>query len=163
VLNFTPQITQGDTVQMTVYQETGNVISNSDPLNPVTSKRSIKTSVQVNNQDILVLGGLISTENKNNVNKVPFLGDIPGIGVLFRSKTQSVDKRNLMVFIRPTILRSEDDSVRIANGKYDFMRDQEILKQHEAVKPSSSDSETALLPSRVPSPQAVQLPVPFSS
>ncbi len=93
----------------------------------VTNKRSIKTKVLVEDETILVLGGLISDEERTVENKVPLLGDMPLVGRLFRSTTQTLTKQNLMVFIHPVIIDSEADSRKATGDKYDYIKS---LREH---------------------------------
>jgi general secretion pathway protein D len=125
-LYIRPQITKGNAIQFDIEQKV-DALGTRSPDGPTTTNREIKTTVLVNDGDILVLGGLIKTENSQSVNKVPFLGDIPLIGNLFKARGDSLDKTNLMVFLRPVILRDGQDGLLVTGGKYDFMRDQEIL------------------------------------
>ena len=121
-LKVTPQINEGDTVQMVIEQETSSVIPGTVEIGIATRKRSIKTSVLVDDGGILVLGGLIQDEVSDSESKVPFLGDIPVIGFLFRSQKTTKTKANLMVFLRPSILRDQKDAAFVTNEKYSFIR-----------------------------------------
>ena len=121
-LKVTPQINEGDTVQMVIEQETSSVIPGTEEIGIATRKRSIKTSVLVDDGGILVLGGLIQEEVSDSQSKVPLLGDIPVIGFLFRSQNTTKTKANLMVFLRPSILRDDKDAAFVTNEKYSFIR-----------------------------------------
>lgn len=122
-LKITPKINQGDSVTLDVLQEIETIADSSQVANDiVTNKRSIKTKVLVEDETILVLGGLISDEQQLFENKVPFFGDLPLIGRLFKSTTESLVKKNLMVFIHPVIVTSEDDSRRETRRKYEGMK-----------------------------------------
>ncbi len=125
-LRIKPQITQDDAVVLQIQQ---NVDSLGTPINgdPTTITRDITTSVLVNDMDILVLGGLIRTEEIDNIYKVPYLGDMPLIGNLFRSQNTQTTKTNLMMFLRPTILRDRNESMQVTGGKYNWMRNQQVL------------------------------------
>jgi general secretion pathway protein D len=120
-LRVRPQISQGGTVKMAIYQETSN-IQESTSSGLITSKRSIDTNVLVDNGQIVVLGGLIEDTLSDSVEKVPLLGDIPLLGYLFRYQTKKRGKTNLMVFLRPTVIRSNSDSVAVAGDRYDYMQ-----------------------------------------
>jgi general secretion pathway protein D len=120
-LRVRPQISQGGTVKMAIYQETSN-IQESTSSGLITSKRSIDTNVLVDNGQIVVLGGLIEDTLSDSVEKVPLLGDIPLLGYLFRYQTKKRGKTNLMVFLRPTVIRSNNDSVAVAGDRYDYMQ-----------------------------------------
>jgi general secretion pathway protein D len=130
-LRVKPQISQGGTVRMAIYQET-SAIDNSVAINTaglITTKRSLDTNVLVDDGQIIVLGGLIDDNLQDSTEKVPGLGDIPLIGGLFRYKTRSHIKTNLMVFLRPTIIRNNEQSVSLAGDRYDYIRNEEITGQ----------------------------------
>ncbi len=130
-LRVKPQISQGGTVKMAIYQETSAVTDSTNPAGLITSKRSLDTNVLVDDGQIIVLGGLIDDNMQDSIEKVPGLGDIPIIGNLFKYKTRSHVKTNLMVFLRPTIIRSNEQSVNLAEDRYDFIRNEEISGQPE--------------------------------
>ena len=147
VLKVTPQINEGDTVKLVLEQETSSVIPQSLELGLAglsTRKRSIKTSVLVDDGGILILGGLIQEEVTDSENKVPLLGDIPVIGFLFRSQSTTKTKANLMVFLRPTILRDYKDATFVTNEKYSYIRGIESEPYDE------DDGSYGLLDSSVP-------------
>ena len=121
-LKVTPQINEGDTVQMVIEQEVSSVIPGTFEQGIATRKRSIKTSVLVDDGGILILGGLIADEVSDTESKVPLLGDIPIIGFLFRTENTTKSKQNLMVFLRPTILRDHKDAAFVTNEKYSHLR-----------------------------------------
>jgi general secretion pathway protein D len=121
-LKVTPQINEGDTVQLVIEQETSSVIPGTVELGIATRKRSIKTTVLVDDGGILILGGLIQEEVTDTESKVPLLGDIPIIGFLFRSQSTTKSKQNLMVFLRPSILRDHRDAAFVTNEKYNYIR-----------------------------------------
>ena len=124
-LKITPMITKGDAVKLTIEQHTGSVKTPGD--RPTTSERSVKTAVVVNNKDILVLGGLIQGQQDAGESKVPILGDIPIIGNLFKRTASNLNKKNLMVFIRPVVISNSDESNNISLSKYDYTRDGQLL------------------------------------
>jgi general secretion pathway protein D len=120
-LKVLPQINAGDTIRLDIEQE----VSSAGPLvdnNRDLSTRKIKTSVMVDDGKILVLGGLISDDIQETEQRVPILGSIPLLGWLFRYNTTTQKKSNLMVFLRPTILRDSAANDRITFNKYDYMR-----------------------------------------
>jgi len=121
-LKVTPQINEGDTVKLVLEQETSSVIPGTFEQGTATRKRSIKTSVLVDDGGLLILGGLISEEVSDTESKVPLLGDIPIIGFLFRTENTTRQKANLMVFLRPTILRDSKDAAFVTNEKYSRLR-----------------------------------------
>jgi len=121
-LKVTPQINEGDTVQLVLEQEVSSVIPGTVEQGIATRKRSIKTSVLVDDGGILILGGLIAEEVSDTKSKVPLLGDIPLIGFLFRTENTTKTKQNLMVFLRPSILRNHKDATFVTNEKYNHLR-----------------------------------------
>lgn len=131
-LKVTPQINEGDAVQMTIEQEVSSV-SGATSIDISINKREIKTTVIVDDGGTIVLGGLIDEEVQESVSKVPLLGDIPIIGHLFKSTSTSTRKRNLMVFIRPTIVRDGVTMNEISHRKYNYMRAQQLHKQSQGI------------------------------
>ncbi|HSM97511.1 MAG TPA: type II secretion system secretin GspD, partial [Gallionella sp.] len=130
-LRVRPQISQGGTVKMAIYQETSAIQDSTNSAGLITSKRSLDTNVLVDDGQIIVLGGLIDDNMQDSVEKVPGLGDIPILGGLFQYKKRSHVKTNLMVFLRPTIIRSNEQSVSLAGDRYDYIRNAEIAGQPE--------------------------------
>jgi len=132
-LRIKPQINDGDTIQLEVLQETSAITSAvvaGVTGGVITNRRSIEAVVQVDDGQIVALGGLISDDIEDTVSKVPFLGDIPLLGNLFRSKTKRAIKRNLMVFLKPHIIRSPEDLAKFSKSKYDDVRrDSQIAAQ----------------------------------
>lgn len=128
-LRVRPQISEGGTVKMAIYQETSAVQDSSNAAGIITSKRSIETNVLADDGQIIVLGGLIEDTVGDGVDKVPLLGDIPIIGNLFKYQTRSRKKTNLMVFLRPTIIRSSAQSASVVADRYDYIRGTEIAAQ----------------------------------
>lgn len=128
-LDVKPQINAGGTVKLAIRQEVssvaGPVSNNSSDL--IINKREIQTTVTVDDGDILVLGGLLDDNERRTIEKIPLLGDIPLLGNLFKSKARTRNKTNLMVFIRPTILRSREDSLRLTEQRYGYLRAQQML------------------------------------
>ena len=129
-LRVRPQISEGGTVKMTIYQETSNV-QQTTAAGIITNKRSIDTNVLVDDGQIIVLGGLIEDSLQDGEEKVPFLGDIPILGNLFKYQKRSHVKTNLMVFLRPTVIRSNEQSVSLSTDRYDYIRNAEISGQSE--------------------------------
>lgn len=122
-LSITPQINEGDNIQLKIKQESSSVSAGSaGAADLVTNKRTLDTTVMVDDGDILVLGGLIDDNVQQNEQKVPILGDIPIIGALFRSTSVNKTKQNLMIFIRPTILRDRETANYYTGRKYNQMR-----------------------------------------
>ncbi|WP_404401635.1 type II secretion system secretin GspD [Idiomarina seosinensis] len=120
-LKVTPQINEGDAVQMLIEQEVSS-LSGATSVDVIVNKRELKTTVMANDGETIVLGGLIDEDVQESVSKIPFLGDIPVLGKLFSSTSTSTQKRNLMVFIRPTIVRDGTKLSQISKQKYNYMR-----------------------------------------
>ncbi|QNL19487.1 type II secretion system secretin GspD [Hyphobacterium sp. CCMP332] len=123
-LEVRPQINEGDTIRLAIRQEVssvaGTVSASSDEL--ITNQREISTTVLADNGEIIVLGGLIEQDRQTTASGVPGLGRLPGVGRLFRSEGESVVQRNLMVFIRPTIIRSEEEMRDVTGRSYGRIR-----------------------------------------
>lgn len=131
-LKVTPQINEGTAVQLLIEQEVSSV-SGATSVDISINKREIKTTVIVDDGATIVLGGLIDEDVQESVSKVPILGDIPIIGNLFKSTTSSKRKRNLMVFIRPTIIRDGITMNTISHRKYNFIRAEQLNRQSEGI------------------------------
>ena len=125
-LKVKPQISQGGTVKMAIYQETSAISPIVNVAGLITTKRSIDTNVLVDDGQIIVLGGLIDDNLQDSEDRVPFLGDIPWIGTLFRYHNRTHTKTNLMVFLRPTVIRSNEQNSDLAADRYDYIRNTEI-------------------------------------
>ena len=125
-LKVKPQISQGGTVKMAIYQETSAISPIYNVAGLITTKRSIDTNVLVDDGQIIVLGGLIDDNLQDSEDKVPFLGDIPWLGTLFRYHNRTHGKTNLMVFLRPTVIRSNEQNSDVAVDRYDYIRNAEI-------------------------------------
>ena len=130
-LRVKPQINDDGSIKLKIFQEISNVdpSSKNDPAGLITNKRSIETNVIVDDGAIVVLGGLLQDEYTDGQTKVPVLGDIPGLGSLFKSQNRARKKTNLMVFIRPTVLRTEAATAAFSDNKYQDMRDKQQALQ----------------------------------
>lgn len=119
-----PQINEGNAVKMYINQEVSSIFGPLGEMSTdlITNKRNIKTTVLVEDGETIVLGGLIDDDVQESVKKVPFLGDIPLLGRLFKTTSISRTKRNLMVFLRPTIVRDSNDVRAISNRKYNYFQ-----------------------------------------
>lgn len=137
-LKVKPQINEGNTIRLDITQEVSSVVSIDQNAGPTTNTRTITTSVLVDDGKMLVLGGLISDDVQDIEQRVPLLGKIPLLGFLFRYKSSKQVKRNLMVFLRPVIVRDEGSSSRITFDKYDYMRE---LQQNYGKKGPSLPSQ----------------------
>jgi general secretion pathway protein D len=127
-LRIRPQIGENGAIRMTIFQEQSSV-KGTTQAGPSTSKRSIEGTVVVDDGQILVLGGLIEDRLDTTQNKVPFFGDLPFVGGLFRSETRTRKRSNLMVFLRPVVLRDADASTRFSADRYDQLRGRQLQGQ----------------------------------
>jgi general secretion pathway protein D len=127
-LRVRPQVGEGDTVRMTVFQEKSDVVPSAaaSSQGPTTSKSSIETTVVVDDGETLVLGGLLSDDYADSDSKVPWLGDIPVLGNLFKSTSRNRKKSNLMVFLHPVVMRTQGDSNALTLDRYDYMRQRQM-------------------------------------
>src|SRR5204863_4151385 len=133
-LKIKPQISEGGSVRLDIAQEISTVTSppaGVQAADIITNKRSVETKVLVDDGSTIVLGGLIEDRITETRNQVPFLGRIPLLGALFRSKSESKQKTNLMIFLRPTILRTVESNFRVTTDRYEYMHAQPI--QPEAI------------------------------
>jgi len=137
-LQIKPQINQGDAISLEILQEISSLApSTVSAADIVTNKRSIQTTVIANDGDLIILGGLIDDNLQESSEKVPLLGDLPILGAAFRYKKSTMVKRNLMVFIRTTIVRDAAVLAAASHGKYTLLRTQQLL---------SSDADVMLMP-----------------
>ena len=127
---MTPQIIEGNAVQLC---RTEVSVSGATAVDISINKREIKTTVIVDDGGTIVLGGLIDEEVQESVSKVPLLGDIPIVGNLFKSTSSSKRKRNLMVFLRPSIVRDAATMNEISHRKYNYIRAQQLDRQADGI------------------------------
>jgi general secretion pathway protein D len=122
-LKVKPQISETGTVKLTIFQEVSSVVPNSvgSSTGLITNKRSIESNVLVDDGSIIVLGGLLSDEYSGGASQVPLFGDIPVIGWLFKSESRTRTKKNLMVFLRPVVMRDAAASDALSNNRYQQM------------------------------------------
>ncbi len=132
-LEVTPQINAGDEVRLELRQEVSSIAGPvSDDFNElIINKREIKTTVTVGDGEIIALGGLLDDNERRTIEKIPFLGDIPLLGELFKSRGKSRVKTNLMVFIRPKILRSRADARAFSARRYGYIRGRQLRRDPE--------------------------------
>jgi general secretion pathway protein D len=132
-LRVRPQISEGGTVKMAIYQESSSIdTTQNNAAGLITNLRSITTNVLVDDGQIIVLGGLIQDNVSDTDEHVPGLGDLPLVGNLFKYKTRSRGKTNLMVFLRPIVIRNEEQSANVTADRYDYMRTQEKATQPQS-------------------------------
>jgi len=157
-LKVKPQINEGNAIRLDIEQKVDGIAAGSAGKGDVvTNERSITTSVLVDNGAALVLGGLIEDRVVENEQKVPGLGDIPFLGALFRYKSVQKVKINLMVFMRPTILRTKQDNLNLTRSKYGFIRNRQLDLLDEGVGLLSGE-EHPILPSEH---DYLDIPAPF--
>lgn len=123
-LRVRPQINENGTIKMTVFQETSTVQAGTEnnANGPTTNKRAIESSVLVEDGGLVMLGGLLSDNYSNNIEKIPLAGDIPVLGNLFKNETRKREKVNLMMFLRPVVMRDAATTAQVTNERYDNMR-----------------------------------------
>jgi general secretion pathway protein D len=157
-LKVKPQINEGDAIRLDIEQTVDGISAGAAGTGDiVTNERSIKTTVLVDDGKLLVLGGLIKDDLVETEQKVPLLGDIPLLGMLFRYKSVKKVKTNLMVFLRPTILRTKNDNLNLTRGKYNFIRSKQLLLDKDGVSLLSDESQPVL---PIPA-EFLELPAPF--
>jgi general secretion pathway protein D len=129
-LKVTPRIHEGDTIRLEIDQQSSDLSTDASAVesgaNTITTKRSIKTTILAKDREFIVLGGLVREDDTESVSKVPLLGDIPFIGVLFRSTQKTREKTNLMVFLKPTILRDGNTLSTLSQNKYQSIRELQL-------------------------------------
>jgi general secretion pathway protein D len=159
-LRVRPQVSEGGTVKLQIYQEISNLSSTTTAASDlITNMRSIDSTVLVDDGRIIVLGGLISDTTQDGVDKVPLLGDIPGLGYFFKYEKRKRVKTNLMVFLRPYVLRDTSSSDVLTGERYDFIRQKQAefrMQPHFALP----DMQMEPLPDLMnpPPPQPVDKP-----
>jgi len=161
-LRIKPQIGEGGTVRMTIFQESSSVSDKVAPgttnAGPTTNKRQIETNVVVDDGGIIVLGGLIEDRFIENKSKIPLLGDIPGVGALFRSESRTKNRTNLMVFLRPVVLRDAPAGDRLSLDRYEQIRAQQMDSQPVPRPMLPLQDSPVLPPLQAPVPAAAPAP-----
>jgi general secretion pathway protein D len=146
-LRIKPQISEGGTVRLQIYQEVSSIQDSTNVAGVITNKRAVESTVLVDDGQIVVIGGLIQDTVKDGLQKVPLLGDIPLLGALFQYKTRSRTKTNLMIFLRPTVLRDAERADSITGSRYDYI----LGEQNKAAarpNPPLPDVQSPSLPPR---------------
>jgi general secretion pathway protein D len=164
-LKIKPQIMQGGTVKLQIYQEISSVVASSasSTAGVTTNKRSFESNIMVDDNQIVVLGGLISDSVNDVASKTPLLGDIPILGNLFRYETRQHTKTNLMVFIRPYVMYESDGYRKITDDRYDMMskrREAARMPDHLILQ---NDDKNKALPPRPVSPAPASAPAAASA
>ena len=151
-LKVKPQISESGSVKMTIYQEVSSVDSTTSNAGLITNKRSIESNVMVQDGSVIVLGGLLSDTYEGSNSQVPGLGDIPLLGALFKSEARSRKKTNLMVFLRPVVLRDENSTSALSQQRYREMNEAQQGSHQPAspVAPVANDAQLPVLPSKKP-------------
>ena len=167
-LRVKPQISENGTVKMQIYQEVSSVDQNStnSPTGLITNKRSIESHVLVEDGAIVVLGGLLQDDTSNNQERVPGLGNVPFFGNLFKSEARRRNKTNLMVFLRPVVVRDGAATEALSRGRYELMRIDQQGFQPVATSTlpiSGSAVLPALGPEAQPIPSTAPAPVPATT
>lgn len=165
ILKITPQITDEDTILLKIEQEASGIAAAAAQVSTtdlVTNKRTITTRVLVDDGGMLVLGGLIEDRLTESESRVPVLGKIPVIGALFRVRNTQKTKTNLMVFIRPRVLRTAEQAAIETNAKYNYLRDLQLGRNEGKVRMIPGAKQPTLPPLVGPT-QPTQLPPPPSS
>lgn len=121
ILKVKPRISEGGTINLVISQEVSKLRESVDPTKAATDKRSIDSTVLIDDGQIVVLGGLIEEQVQDTEDKVPVLGDIPGLGNLFRYNSRKHVKTNLMVFLRPVIVRDANKAADVTHARYDYI------------------------------------------
>lgn len=146
-LRVKPQVSEGGTVKLGIYQEVSSVVDSTNASGVITNKRSIESNVLVEDGNIIVLGGLVEDRVTGNEEKVPGIGDVPVLGNFFRYDNRRRMKTNLMVFLRPVVVRDESQAQSIVADRYDYMRGVQLKNQPES-RFGLPDVKSPILPRR---------------
>jgi general secretion pathway protein D len=151
-LRVKPQITEGGTVRMTIYEEVSRIQDTTNVAGIITSKRSLESTVVVDDGQIIVLGGLIEDSFTDGSSRVPVVGDVPWLGALFRYDNRHRIKTNLMVFLKPTVIRTAGAGAALTSDRYDYlMGEQQRLRPAERpFWPDTTVPELPVLPNASP-------------
>lgn len=160
-LEVTPQINDGGVVTLAIRQEVSSILgpASAQSQELIFNKREIATTVSVDDGEIIVLGGLIENDERVSLQKVPFLGDIPVLGHLFRSESRSRTKTNLMVFLRPTIVRDSGSARAVTGRKLDTIRAEQLVR-NEGTVPGVDRFMREIFGSEIDLPGTPGTPVP---
>ncbi|HQQ64234.1 MAG TPA: type II secretion system secretin GspD [Pseudomonadales bacterium] len=146
-LRIKPQISEGGTVRLQIYQEVSSINDKTNLAGVITNKRAVSSTVLVDDGQIVVIGGLIQDSVNEGVQKVPVLGSLPLVGGLFRYKTRAHSKTNLMIFLRPTLVRDSQLADAFTGERYDYILGEQVKArpEHDAILP---DVPSPSLPAR---------------
>ena len=145
-LKVRPQISDGGTIKLDIYQEVSSIADKTNPSGIITNKRSIESSVLVDDGQIIVLGGLIGDDVSETNEKVPVLGDLPVVGNLFKYRSRTRNKTNLMVFLRPIVIRDNNQSQELSTNRYDYIRKLQIDAEPDQKKGTPSPTISPMIP-----------------
>jgi len=178
MLRVKPQITEGGTVRLVIYQEVSRIESFSTTTGLVLSKRALESSVIVDDQSVAVLGGLIQDTFSDGSDRVPILGDLPVLGALFRYDARKRQKVNLMVFLKPTVVRTDAQGKMLTSDRYDYIMNEQQRSRPEpryfwmdqtvptlpaeGLMPGTRAGEipSTVAPARTPLEEALKAPLP---
>ncbi len=149
ILKITPQITDEDTILLKIEQEASGIAASAQQVSStdlVTNKRTITTRVLVDDGGMIVLGGLIEDRLTESESRVPLLGKIPVVGALFRVRNTQKTKTNLMVFIRPRVVRTAEQAATETNAKYNYLRNLQLERNDGKVKQMPGSKQPTLPP-----------------
>jgi general secretion pathway protein D len=157
-LQVRPQVNSSGSIKLILHQQVSSIAGpvSSDNSDLILNKREVETTLTVDDGQIAIIGGLLSDDERRTIEKIPLLGDIPAIGQLFRSKAKQRTKTNLMIFIRPTVLRTPEDTQRITSQRYGYLRLQQG-QQNPVDEPSIDELVRDYMGAAPPIPSA---PVP---
>ena len=158
-LRVKPQISEGGTIKLTVFQESSSVADNSSASGPTTNKRSIESTVLVEDGQTIALGGLLQDSTNATEERVPGLGSLPGVGQLFRYDTRRRQKTNLMVFLRPVVLRTPEAADSLMQDRYRTIRDLQNAPDAR-LRGGAMLPETPAIPGQTLFPTAPAAPLP---
>ena len=139
-LEVTPHVHEGTAVRLEIMQEVSNLLDSGLKLNAadlITQKRTIETTILAESGETIVLGGLIQNDYRDTAKRVPVLGNIPLVGRLFRSTSQTRNKRHLLIFIRPTVVRTQEDASRVTARMYEYIWEVQIYSRSPTPSPDS--------------------------
>jgi len=150
-LKVTPQVTEGGAVKLKAFLEISSVVPTTSSIKSadlITNKRAVENTVLVDDGQTVVIGGLISDDTQHTDSKVPLLGDIPVLGNLFKYQTKSRDKTNLMVFLRPYVLRDGKAAQQVTGERYDYIRNEQaqFVKENDSLLPPTGAAQVQPLP-----------------
>ena len=165
ILKVTPTISaEGTAVMMKLSIESSNLAATStSTTNPTTNKRTVTTNALVEDGGVIVLGGLIQDTNTKTESKVPLLGSIPILGLAFKTRTNTVEKSSLMIFLRPKILRDQAQAAYETDLKYNYMQDQQKTFDHREIPPLILGEHQPRLPPLPPAPPPGTEAAPIST